>query len=291
VNWTLLILAGVLYGVGVIILRAGSRRGTTTWGLALYFGLTPCIVGMALGWSWVVRVGLGYGWAPLAMGLMVVAAIWASAEALRRGPTGPFFLVQNFSLVIPVAASILFYGESLGLWRAAGLGLTVVALVLIRGADGKRRPAVADPSGGRGWFFYTMISVLLFGAVQVIMRDGAARYEHDNAALAGFVVLSYLGEVLGACVGLAVSRHRPTRADAAWGTAHGVVTAAGFAMSMFALKALGGVLLFPARFMASAAVVILLAVIIFKERPNARTAVGIALGIAAVVLLGIKASG
>ncbi len=278
----------MLYGAGVIILRSGSRRKTTTWGLAFYFGLAPAIIGVLAGWSYVLRVGWGYGWAPVTMGLLVVAAIWASAEALRRGPTGPFFLIQSFSLMIPVAASVLFYGEPLGPWRLAGLALIAVALPLIACANSSNRSSSRDDPGHGRWLPYTLLSVALFGAVQILMRDGAARYAGDTASLGGFVILSYLGEVIGACIGLAVSGHRPTRADALWGTAHGVVTASGFALSMLALQALGGVLVFPARFVASAAVVLLLALVLFGERPNGRTALGIALGVAAVILLGIK---
>lgn len=289
-SWTLLILAGVLYGVGVIFLRTGSRRGTTTWGLALHFGLIPCIVGVAAGWPQVMQVDPGYAWAPLVMGALVVATTWAGAEALRRGPTGPYFLIQSFSIMIPVVASVLFYGEPLGPWRGAGLGLVVVALPLIRASDA-RRPNEGLKKEKRGWFFFTMVSLILLGVVQIIMRDGAARCERNDGALVGFVILSYVGEVAGACIGLALWRHRPTRADALWGTANGVATGVGALMSMFALRDLGGVLLFPARFIASAAVVILLALVLFRERPSPRVAVGIALGIAAVVLLGIRVSG
>lgn len=283
-QWLLLILAGVMYGTGTVMIRAGTRRKTTTWGLSLWFSLLSCAIATVIGLPHLDTIRAEYAVWPILLGAMVVVAIWATAEAMRHGPIGPVYLVRSGSIALPVAASILIYGEPLGVYRAIGLVTAAMAMVLLARTPQEPR---RDGQRQKSWVAYALLALICIGMVQVIMRDAVSR-EASAEFLLAFVMLTYWGSVAAAIVGLAVSRHRPTLADMRWGTPAGLTSLVGFTISMFVLREMDGVLVFPSRFLIVAAVVICSGFVLFKERPSRRTALGMVLGIAGIVLLAIK---
>jgi drug/metabolite transporter (DMT)-like permease len=289
VQWLLLILAGVMYGSGTVMIRFGTRRRTTTWGLSLWFSLVPCAIATVIGLPYLDTLRAEYAVWPILLGAMVVVAIWATAEALRHGPIGPVFLVRSGSIALPVTASILIYGEPFGVCRAMGLAIAAVAMVLLTRTSPEPR---RDGQRQRSWVAYALLGLICVGMVQVIMRDAVSRdavsREVSAEFLLAFIMLTYWGNVAAAVAGLAVSRHKPTRADMLWGTLAGLTSLVGFSVSMFVLRKMDGVLVFPSRFLIIATVVICSGFVLFKERPDRRTALGMVLGILGIVLLAIK---
>ena len=286
-NWLLLIACGALFGTGIIFLRAGCRRRTTTWGLALYVGLLPCLVSAALAVRHLHLFSPAYAALEVLAGIFGIAAIWASTEALRRGPTGPTFLILSYGIVVPVLASVLFYGEPLGWLRVVGLAIVAVSIPCLQGPRREAGAPAAARHPSAAWMAYAAASFLLYGAASVLLRDAVHRNASGHFYL-GVVLLAYVGNLVGSGLGLAISGQRPTRADAWWGTATGMLNFAAFIITLFVMRNMGGVLLFPARLVISVGVVVLLAIVVFKERPSLRTAVGLALGTAGIVLVAIK---
>jgi drug/metabolite transporter (DMT)-like permease len=283
VQWLLLILAGVMYGSGTVVVRAAARRRTTTWGLPLGFSLLPCLVGSVIGLPHLSVMPPEYMLWPVLLGVLVIVGIWATAEALQHGPVSPVFLIRGSSLSLPVAASILVYGEPLGVYRAIGLAVAAVALVLLARRSPQARHAEHGP---RTWVAWSLLGMACFGAVQIIMRDAISR-EVTPEFLWVFIMLSFWGNVAGSLVGLAASRQKPTRGDLLWGLPVGLTSIVGFSISMFVLRDMGGVLVFPSRFLITSSVVILSGLLLFKEHPDRRTALGMALGIVGIILLAI----
>jgi drug/metabolite transporter (DMT)-like permease len=286
-NWLLLVSCAVVVGLGIITLRVGSRRKTTTWGLSLYVGFGPLLVALPLGWRSLSLFSLPYALLIVAAGALAIVGIWATAEALRRGPTGPTYLLQPFSLAIPVGGSVLLYHEPLSALKVAGLVTVAVAAVLL--SLGRRRAGqVSVETGGfsPAWLVYALMAFLFFGLTGLILRDAA----HQSGAAdfyLGVVLLAYIGNMVGIVGGLLLSRHRPTRDDMVWGSLTGFLNFGGFILGMFLMRNIGGVLAFPMRYIISTLIVVLVAALMLRERPDARTLAGLIAGCGGVLLLSV----
>ncbi|MBN2582301.1 MAG: hypothetical protein JXL80_04475 [Planctomycetes bacterium] len=294
VDWLLLVACSLMIAVGVIFMRAGMRRGTTSWGLSLYVGLVPCVIFGPFAWRHVALFPPWYAALLVAAGAVAIVGIWALNESLHRGPVGPTFLIRSYSILVPVAASVLFYGESLSVLRVTGLLIVAASVPLLQ--SGKIPPGADSAAARRAngiWLLYMSLTFVAFGLADTAFRDAVSR-EADYAPNAhggyvlGIVLLGYLGNMVGVPIGLLLTRTRPTRADAIWGTATGLVNGVAFLLVLLVVGSMGGVTVFPARLVISVACAVVLAAIFFRERPDARTAAGLVLGTVGVILLGIK---
>ena len=245
-NWSLLVVCALLMGMGIITLRIGSRRRTTTWGLSLFVGLGPLLVALPLGWRSLALFSWPYALLIVAAGALAIVGIWATAEAMRRGPVGPTYLLQTFSLVIPVGGSVLLYHEVLSPLKAAGLAAVALAAILL--SLGRRNGPRSVEAGGfsPAWLFYALMTFLFFGITGLIFRD-AIHQSNAGEFYMGVVLLAYIGNLVGIAGGLALSRHRPTRDDLIWGSLTGFLNFTGFIISLFLLRNIGGVMAFPTR--------------------------------------------
>ncbi len=286
-NWFLLVACGLLMALGIISLRAGSRKRTTTWGLALYVGLGPLLVVLPFFWQSLRLFSLGYALLIMAAGALAIVGIWAAAEAMRRGPVGPTFLMQNFSLLIPVTGSIIFYGEAVSHAKVSGLIVIAIAAALLSLGRGRSANRSVDTGGfSPTWLLYALMVFLFVGLTGLVFRDATFR-SNDKEFYMGVVLLAYMGNMVGVIGGLTLSRHRPTRDDLVFGSATGFANLAAFIITLFLLRNVGGVVAFPTRYVISTLVVVVLASMIFRERPDARTIIGLAIGFAGVILLGL----
>ena len=74
----------------------------------------------------------GFIWATaLVCGFLASAAIVSFQHGLRFGKISTSWLIINLSMSLPIVLSILIYSEAVSPRRALGLGLAVIALLLL----------------------------------------------------------------------------------------------------------------------------------------------------------------
>lgn len=286
IHWLLLIFSGLLLAVSMVLMRAGSRRGATTWGLSLFVGLAACAVAAPFAWRHLALFSWGYGGLMLAAGALAIGGIWACVEATSRGPVGPTLMIRNYSMIVPLAGSALFYGESFGWWQAVGTALVLASVPLFQSRRKSGPISAGEVRPDARWLAYCAAMFVLFGVADFLFRDGVHRAASSDAFLLGVVLLGFAGNVLGSVVGLAASRQRPNRHDVLWGSAVGLMNVTLFTIALFIIRDMGGVLVFPARLIISVVAVVLLAAALFGERPGGRAVAGLALGTVGIVLIG-----
>ena len=286
-DWLLLSLGSLTLGLSVILMRFGRQHGARPAPMMLFIGLVPCLATAPFVWNRLGEFSCGYAALMVAGGLLGYGGQAALIEALGRGPVGPTFIIRSFAILVPVAASALFYDEPLGPTRVAGLALACLAIPLLQTGHTSPGASAEHRRAGAVWLAYCLASLALLGGADWVFRD-AARPNASFQFILGVVFLGYLGNILGAVVAIPLGRAWPTRADALWGSAAGLCSLAAFALSLLVLRHLGGVLVFPARSVISIAAALALAFLFFRERPALRAAAGMALGAAGIVLLAMK---
>lgn len=115
-------------------------------------------------------------------------------------------VAQRLSLLLSLAAAFLFFGQTATLWKLAGLGLGLLAMVAI--SLRPRGPAVASSPGGWGWLLGVWAG---FAVVDVLLKQVALSGTPSMAAvLASFSVAFVL------MLALQLWRHFSGRSRLAW---------------------------------------------------------------------------
>lgn len=76
----------------------------------------------------------------LLSGVCSFVYLWSMIRALEREPLSTSWTIIGLGIVMPVAASIIFWGEQFNLRLAVGFALALVSLVLLGGGGGTGEP-------------------------------------------------------------------------------------------------------------------------------------------------------
>lgn len=223
----------------------------------------------------------------LPFGVSAAGAVWAFQAAVRHGRIATSWLLLNLSVVIPTGLSAAVYGEPVDAHKAAALGLIGVAVWLMYR---DRRPAgeAEAVGGGRVWLTLILAAFALNGlgdfGLRVLEGRGLAK-RFTPHYLAGW----YLAGAVGTAVALIRGGRRPTRADLVVGVGLGACSVAYLTLIGLALAAdVPGVVAFPVVKVGNVCVVAAAGVVLFRERVGPAGLAGIALGLAAALLLALE---
>ena len=194
--------------------------------------------------------------------------------------------VMRISTLIPVAVSLLAWGERLSGWQAAGAAVALVSLPMLTLKPGALRKG--SPAGG------TALAVGLFFLNGLcLLAPRAFRATEAVGEEAVFLAILFATAALTLCTAWAVTERRapaerhPLLLDLLPGIAIGACNAVQNRFMISALQDLPGTLVYP--FTAAVGLVITVAVarVAWRERFGALGAAGIALAVVAVVLVNI----
>lgn len=265
-----------------------KANGTGPRGLAWLTMLSMLMICIVLGATGTIRsMPTGAWWLCAAFGLCFVATFLSMNLAMARGPLGHTVLLVNSSMLIPVAAGLLIWHETLTLAKGAGILLVVAVLYL------SARPGSSNTwRGSIGWLLLSLGAMLGNGVLALLQRAMAADFPGVTAGT--FTLWSSAVSAI-ACVPVLVAealtkRHEndvPVRAILPYALGIGLGTAGGNSLTVLALTALPSVVLFPVRQGGLILLMWLLGLLVYGEKPDRRGILTLVLGLAGIVLLSI----
>jgi drug/metabolite transporter (DMT)-like permease len=282
----LALLAATIYGFLGISFEIAAKRHYPVWDVIFYKQLTGFVIGLvcalAMGLPLYEPHLIGLG---LLGAVAYVIALAAYLIASRERDIAANWTIVNLSVVVPILISIFWFKDAFTTIKALGVMFTLASIVLI-GGGGNRQTAALRGVEGR-WFRFILIAFLLNGVLVILFRfvpEGlSALFTVYFYGISFLLVLPYK---LARRTALVPERNLYLV------SALGAVTHwSGIMLTMAALAAVtrvsgqAGVIVYPITNGLVIPIGVLLGVWLLKERLHLRTALGVAMGMAALALL------
>ncbi len=260
-------------------------------GLALFnaIALTFCAGAIALA---------GGAAVPLSGGALALAAVFAVnfvitvmliVVSMSMGPMGATVLIINMSMMLPVTAGIVAWGESPTALKLIGIGCMILVLVL-SALGGK-----GDPKrGGIKWLLLTIITMICNGVLSIQQKllslwfpgDSATSFSFTAFAIAALLcwALVLIFKLRGADFGQWLSKRGQLTMCAA---GVGLGTAGGNTFQLLALTQLPAIVAFP---LVQGSVVLslwVLSLIIYRDKVTLAGVLSLIAGIAGIIMLSL----
>ena len=215
-------------------------------------------------------------------GFFYVAALVGMQTSIPRNGTGLSSAFARLGLLVPLALSILIYGETPGPLRYIGVALVLAALVLIHGSSG-------ESGTKRGSFVLLLLTLLFSGCADAMSK--VFEQLGNPAENTHFFFWLFLTALLFS-VGLAILEWRRAgkrlrRQELLAGVAVGVPNYFSSFLLLRAVQSLPAFLVYPVFSTGTILLVLLAGALFFKEQLTKRQIAGMALILAALVLLNI----
>ena len=203
-------------------------------------------------------------------------------KALSVGNVSLTVLIVNLSMIIPVAVSVFAFNESLSLTRVIGILLTLVTFFVVTDVKNTEKCSLK-------WVLLAMASMLANGALSVTQKIfGKTEWSSQSGA---FVSRAYIVAAVLSLVVYFFIRKRGTTSQKknytifAYAAATGIILTVFQLFNTYAIATVSGTFLFPAYSGGCVVFSAILGLLIFKERLNARQAIGVSIGAVALVLM------
>lgn len=228
-------------------------------------------------------------------GFTYVTSLVMILPSMRRSGVSVTGAVVQLSMMLPVAVAIWRFREYPSASQYAGIACTLVALPLLSAA----RAVAVDPSiPTRGLSWLTLLLFVSTGASQVLMKEFTVTCPRQDlplysaalfaaATLCTLLWMSLAGDS-GRPAGEALDVLARPASEWAIGTLLGTVNLLQLVFLLLALRALPAVIVFPVSAALGILVNALASLVFWRERPPAAGWTGIALAVAAVVLLNLR---
>lgn len=230
---------------------------------------------------WNGRIALTGFWS----GLFMAVAIYTFFVAMRQGGLAVGWTCINFSVVVPLAASVLFWHEFPSLRQIAGLALLVPCILLFANLH------LQVTGDRRRWTLLVVVSTLLSGASSVMAKVANELPRHlgtdctPGQAIFSYLVFAYATAAVVLLVSMERRQIRVRSLDAGFGLVMGMVGLAATWTLIRALDFLPGIVVFPVKSAGGLVLTALAAVGIWQERLTKRQTCGIVIGALSTVLI------
>jgi uncharacterized membrane protein len=263
-----------------VIAKLAALRGITPLDLATALFSVSSVLGVLVVWPRLpmrvtgeailisVSAGLGGGFAVLAFNAAVRAGHFGFSNAIYRS-----------SFLVPVVYSVLFLNAALKLTTSLGILLILGGIFLISQSTASFQPG---KKAEFRWFLLIAAAFLLSGAPRV-GQVLTSRLKIDYYL---YLCLSYLSGTVALLVFVAVKRSF-NPAALTWGTGAAIASYAGVFCTLKALESLAPQVVFPISLSAPILLGVLLSLVLFREEIRAKGWLGLALGVAGIIVLAI----
>ena len=221
------------------------------------------------------RPTMGLG---VAFGATAGIAQLAYFRSLRYGRVSVSWTIVQLAMLIPVLAGVLFWAERPAWWQGVAIAAAVGAVALLGDVELHQ---VQRPLTWAGWLG---LSYVLSGLAQISIKAQADL--RPGGSEQGFLLVGYAVMTL-VTVPLLMRRRRPDRREAGLGVVRGVALLCMHFLLLKAAAVLPAYLVFPVYSTANVASNAALAWLIWGERLQSRTLIGILVALAAMVALNL----
>ncbi len=259
-------------------------------GLALFnaIALTCCAGALALAGG--VGALSGGGWLlALTYAITFDVAVVLIVTSMSMGPMGATVLIINMSMLLPVTAGLVAWGEQLTLLKGAGIVCMLLVLVLSalsNGGDSKR--------GGVKWLILSISTMVVNGVLSIQQKllslyfpnDGVMEFSFATFMLAALICWAMVAvyRARGASFKPWTSRVAPLMLCAA---GVGLGTAGGNVFQLLSLELLPAIVSFP---LVQGSVVLslwLLSILVYRDKVTLPGLLSLAAGIAGIIMLSV----
>lgn len=194
--------------------------------------------------------------------------------------------ISRLSLVVPILACILLWGEAFdlsepaGALKGSGVALAVLAVLLLSGRAARRK--------GRVTLWGASLLAMLFlsqAAAQTSLK--IQEVYNSESEVPAFMLVLFLTAIVFTGLWILLSGRKPTRGDLALGLALGPPNIGSGWFQVLALHAVEGSIVYPVTSVGSVFLLTLLGVFFWKEDLGKKGAMGIALTIVALILINL----
>jgi drug/metabolite transporter (DMT)-like permease len=277
--------AATIYGFLGISLEIAAKRRYPVWDVVLYKQLTGFVIGL----GFTAALGLPL-YSPYLIGLGLIGALAyvitlaAYLTASRERDIAANWTIVNLSVALPILVSVFWFKDAFTILKAIGVLLTLVSIALIGGGA-----SVSAAVTGRQlrWLQFISIAFLLNGVLVILFRfvpEGySALFTVYFYGLSFLLVLPYKL--------FQDSKLLPSTGLFAVSAASAVTHWSGIMLTMAALSVAGresanaGVIIYPITNGLVIPIGVVLGVWFLKQKLATRTAVGVGIGMAALVFL------
>ena len=212
-------------------------------------------------------------------GAVFISSMLLMTRLLRTFRVASVLTAFRLAIVVPVGLGVLLWDEPLGGLQLVGLGLALVAVLLMSRHAGHHTNVPR--------WIATALLILVFGIQG--MSTSCLRWVHyaglDDAYLQVLMVIGFTAGAIGATVLLWEARQRIRRFDLAVGAGIGVYNLLALMAVLISLKHVPGTVFFP---LVGCGVVILdnvTAPLLWKEPISRAAVLGVGVGVLAVILV------
>lgn len=220
------------------------------------------------------------------LGVLFVAGLVFWAKAIETGGLAMSVVAMRTAIAIPVLASVVYWREKPGVLEIAGAAVALTALGLVISEivrPARRVPAPGEkPKAGHAWAW--MLGVFL---VNGLVNTGAKLFQQEMPQEQSFPFQAtiFVSAFLVTTVLYYLRKSRVDRSSLVYGTVLGAANLGNYLFLILALNMLPGTVVYPATAAGEVGLMALAGLLIWRERLGVRGWAGIALAVAALVLL------
>lgn len=206
-------------------------------------------------------------------------------KAMSFGNVSITVLIVNLSMIIPIATSVLCFGEKLGVLRTIGILLTVVALVLNVSKGGKS-------TDFKKWLFLSLAASLANGGLAIILQlFGKSEWSDQNKAFVAwnYIVAAIVSFILYGILKLRGNGITFKLKPSVFGIALcvGIILGVFQALNAYAVSTIDGTLYFPTYNGGALVLSGIAGVLLLKDKFKLNQLISLLVGIVAIVLMNI----
>ncbi len=306
-NFFLLTLGVILGGLYAIALKPANSRCRAKSEVELFNGgvtlvATLCAAAVCL-YKGSFSMPLSGILTFILFGIIFSATVFLNLIALEYGPLSLTNLLVNFSLIIPLGYSFVFYQEALTLPRIIGILLFAVCMVLFSGfrfgKGMKGEQAAHEKKASLKWFLLSVLAMICNGSLSLIQKVYAMQtgniyssqvlfYGYLFATLSSFVLAAVLFS-LQRRRHIVLPTHKEKQAPVLIGLAL-LVGLSNFGLNLVVVllaTRMDAAIVYPVIQGSGPIIVTVVSRLLFKEKIDAVKLAGILIGCTAIVLLNL----
>ncbi len=261
------------FGVNNTLFKWSTSKQLSKTSIQFFFYLVAFILVFSYG-----ILNDSFHFSILSMSIGVIAGVLNAngniqmTKAFEKGPASITSILIATNAIIPVLAASLFFPESILIIQWIGIGLMLVAAVVVQ-----YQPGSSGNLEYRPWMIRVALSLLSFGSVGILMKMSAL----EHIQLLDMLLSMYGGGLVYLL--FFIGRQSVQLMEIKLSVIVGALSIIGFSCYIFALQTGPASIIFPIISL-NCLVVMIAGLFIFKERLRAHQFIGITVALIGLVL-------